>query len=485
MDRVNILYVFADQLNYGALGCNGNRVVRTPNADRLAREGVVFDRAFSSCPICSPYRAQILTGRYSHANGVIDNEYALYDDQTTIAQILQARGYRTAYVGKWHLGYPPYTAPRRHGFDDLYAYNCTHRYYDVSYWHNEEGPLPMVGFAPQVETQLALDYIRAHQREHPEQPFCLFLSWGPPHWSTTGAERDYGEYPPEYDVYDPAQVDLPGNVPRQFEAFERREIADYCAMVSALDDCLGRLLEALDEWGLADETIVCFASDHGDHLGAHGYGKPGAADAWMDHTLQLSKGTPYEEAAHIPFLLRYPARVPGNWRSQTFLNSVDVMPTLLGLVGEDLPEGVQGADLAHAVLGLEGEEPDSVYLQMLGPGWPDRVKSVGLWRAVRTERYTYARWADLGGKRLLLDRQVDPLEMTNWVDDPAYSEVVDQLEGRLQAWMAKTGDPFDTGWRLPQTDMLDLGQTLIAPEWYARAPQAYVAALTGAYKEDK
>ena len=236
-------------------------------------------------------------------------------------------------------------------------------------------------------------------------------------------------------------------------------------------------MEALDERGLAEDTIVCFSSDHGDHLGAHGYGKPGATDSWMDHTLQLSKGTPYDEAAHIPFLLRYPANVPGNRRSQTFLNSVDVMPTLLGLAGGGVPDSVQGTDLSHTALGLSGDEPDSVYLQMLGPGWPDRIKSVGLWRAVRAERYTYARWADRGGKRLLLDRQLDPLEMHNRVDDPEYREIAEQMERRLQAWIAETGDPFDTGRRLPQTDMLDLGQTFIRPEWAARAPQEYVAAL--------
>ena len=151
-----------------------------------------------------------------------------------------------------------------------------------------------------------------------------------------------------------------------------------------------------------------------------------------------------------------------------------------------IPQGVQGKNLAHAALGLPGEEPDSVYLQMLGPGWPDRVKSVGLWRAVRTDRYTYARWADCGGKpglsgaegRLLLDRQDDPLEMQNRVDDPQYAETVESLERRLQAWIAETGDPFDSGRRLPQTDMLDLGQTFIKPEWYALAPDEYVAALT-------
>ena len=199
----------------------------------------------------------------------------------------------------------------------------------------------------------------------------------------------------------------------------------------------------------------------------------------MDPRLQLSKGTPYEEAAHIPFLLRYPARVPGNRRSQTFLNSVDVMPTLLGLCGVGVPGSVQGTDLAHAALGLPGEEPDSVYLQMLGPGWPDRIKSVGLWRAVRTDRYTYARWADCGGKRLLFDRHVDPLEMHNWLEDPAYAASVEWLESRLQAWIAKTDDPFDTGRRLPETGMLDLGQSFTRPEWYALAPQGYAAALTG------
>jgi arylsulfatase A-like enzyme len=335
----------------------------------------------------------------------------------------------------------------------------------------------MVDFAPRVETQLALDYLRAHRRDCAARPFCLVLSWGPPHWSTTGAERDYGEYPHGYELYDPARVDLPGNVPRQFETFERREIADYYAMVTALDDCMGRLLGALDEWGLAEDTIVCFSSDHGDHLGAHGYGKPGAADAWMDASLQLSKGTPYDEAVHIPFVLRYPSRVTGNRRSETFRNSVDVMPTLLKLCDAGAPTGVQGRDLSHAALGVPGQEPDSVYLQMMGPGWPDRVKSVGLWRAVRTARYTYARWADYGGKRMLLDRQDDPLEMQNRIDDPGYAETAQRLESRLQAWIAEAGDPFDSGSRLPQTDMLDLGQNFIRPEWYARAPEQYAAAL--------
>ena len=175
--------MFADQLRYDALACNGNPMIRTPNLDRLAREGVAFDGAFANCPLCSPYRAQMLTGNYSQMNGVICNEYRLFDHQRTLAHRLKQHGYRTAYVGKWHLGYPPYPEHRRYGFDDLIAYHCIHNYYQVKYYHNERGPFPMVQFAPIVETDLALQYLREHAVGRSAQPVCLVMSWGPPHWN--------------------------------------------------------------------------------------------------------------------------------------------------------------------------------------------------------------------------------------------------------------------------------------------------------------
>ncbi len=477
MSKPNILYVFADQLRYSGLACNGNPVVRTPNFDRLAHEGVVFDQAFASCPLCSPYRAQLITGRYAHINGVICNEYRLFDNQTTMAHMLKSAGYKTAHIGKWHLGHPPYTETMRYGFDDLYAYNSMDDHYQISYWRNEEGPLRMVEFGPYVETQLALDYIREHQQHAPEQPLCLFLSWQPPHWSFVDSERDYGAYPQEYNLYDPEQVDVPGNVPRQFRDFARREIADYYGMISALDACMGRILDALDEWGLAENTILCFSSDHGDHLSSHGYGKPGPCDAWMHPSLGASKGTPYEESIHVPFILRYPARAVGYRRTDTMLNSVDVLPTLLGLCEVAIPEDVQGRDLSHAALGRSGEEPDSVYLQMLGTGWPSRESWTGSWRGLRTRRYTYARWKVPGDRCVLYERETDPLEMRNVVGDPAYAHIARQMEERLQEWMQATRDPFDTGARLPVTGMLDLGQAFTSVRWHEHAPREYVAAI--------
>jgi arylsulfatase A-like enzyme len=158
-------------------------------------------------------------------------------------------------------------------------------------------------------------------------------------------------------------------------------------------------------------------------------------------------------------------------------NSVDVLPTLLGLCGVAIPADVQGRDLSHAALGLAGEEPDSVYLQMLGPGWPTRREWTGLWRGLRTHSYTYARWRVPAEGRALYDREADPLEMRNVVDDPAYARVARQMEGRLQAWMQATQDPFDTGARLPVTGMLDLGQAFSTVRWHEHAPPEYVAAI--------
>jgi arylsulfatase A-like enzyme len=154
-------------------------------------------------------------------------------------------------------------------------------------------------------------------------------------------------------------------------------------------------------------------------------------------------------------------------------NSVDVLPTLLGLCGIAVPDDVQGKNLSHAALGTVGEEPDSLYLQILGPGWPDRTKRVGLWRGVRTHRYTYARWRDRDGLCVLYDRDKDPFEVHNCVDDPEYAPVAEEMEARLLRWIEETGDPFDTGKRLPVTEMLDLGQVFTHPKWTKLAPSEY------------
>ena len=454
MKRPNILFAFSDQQRYNTLGCTGNDIIQAPNLDQLAQDGVCFDQAFSACPICSPYRAQVLTGRYAHANGVVDNEYKLFDDPT-LAHTLKEAGYTTAYVGKWHLGYGPYSEEKRHGFDHMAAYDCQHNYYSTTYYENTDGPYAINGWAPSGETDLALRFLQEHQERNEDAPFFLMLSWGPPHWP-------YDQYPTEFDRYDPCDIDLPSNVPEQMADFARREIADYYGNISALDCEMGRLMSWLDDNDLAENTILCFSSDHGDHLSSHGYGKP--MDMWLHHTKRASKATPYEESIHIPFLLRYPERVAAGRRTDTMFNSVDVMPTLLSLAGVSIPTGVQGQDLSHSVLGRSGPEPDSVYLQILGQGWPHRGDWVGCWRGIRTRRWVYARWHGTNDV-LLFDRENDPCEMDNLAGRPAFAAVQASMEERLKQWISDTGDPFDSGDRDPGTGMLCLGQEFADERW--------------------
>lgn len=456
-ERPNVLFVFADQLRYSALGSNGNQVVRTPNLDRLAGQGIAFDRAFSSHPLCSPYRAHVMTGRYGQLNGVVDNEYCLRDDQVTLPQALKAAGYHTAFVGKWHLGEGPYTQDKRYGFDYMAAYNCQHAYYKTSYWENERGPIKNDTWAPVGETDLAIRFIENHRRETPGAPFALIMSWGPPHWP-------YDQYPKEFKIYDPATVDLLPNVPVQMAAFARKEIADYYGNVSALDAQVGRLMAALDQLGIAGNTIVCFSSDHGDHLSSHGFGKP--ADKWMHPTMRASKASPFDEAAHIPFIMRFPGRVAPSRRTAAMFSSVDVMPTLLGLCGVAVPKDVQGRDLSYVATGKEGPPPpDSVYLQNMGTGWPNRSQWVGFWRGVRTDRWLYARWHNKERGPLLFDLKNDPYEQRNLAGQKEFAKVQQQMEDRLKQWMTETHDPFDTGPRDPKTSMLLLGQKFADKKW--------------------
>jgi len=468
MKRPNILFVFADQWRYAALGANGNPEVRTPNLDRLASEGVVFDQAFSGYPLCSPYRGALLTGRYAHANGVVDNEYKLRDGEVTLAHVLGREGYRTGFIGKWHLGYGPFPAEKRYGFDYLAGYDCGYGFYKTEYHENERGPILFNCWSSEGETSLAIRFLEEHKKEQASRrsaasPFALMVAWAPPHWP-------YQEFPQEFNTFDPGRITVPKNVPVQMKEFAAREIALYYGSVAALDHQMGRLLDALDRLDFAEDTIVVFTSDHGDHLSSHGFGKPG--DHWLPPYMRASKATPYEESIHVPFLLRWPGRAAAGSRTPILLNTVDIMPTLLTLSNIDVP-GVAGAgirvpataDLSHAVTGADGPWPDSVYLQQMGEGWPRRGRWVGFWRGVRTDRWVYARWKDGEVGPLLFDRASDPEEMKNLAGRPEHGETQSQLEARLQRWLAETGDPFDTGERDPKTGMLLLGQEFNDDRW--------------------
>lgn len=465
--RPNLLFVFSDQQRYSALGANGNQIIQTPAIDQLAAEGMVCDNMFSNHPLCSPYRAILLTGRYAWQNGVIDNEYRPRRDIPTLPGTLSSHGYGTGHVGTFHLAKGPYVREERYGLDYLATLDVDGGagFFNRSYYENESGPTAFEGWAPAVETDFAIRFMESHLDARPDDPFALFVSWRPPHWP-------YPQYPDEYAIYDPADMVVPGNVPQQMVDFARREIADYYGCCTGLDAQMARLMEALDRLGIDDTTIVCYTSDHGDHLSSHGYGKP--FDHWLHESMRASKATPYEESIHVPFVVRWPDVMLAGSRSDAFMGAIDLVPSLLGACGVPLPAELQGRDLSGI---WRGEEPpsdtgrtpgasESVYLQNMAHGWPNRDGWVGRWRGVRTERWTYARW--FGNERgpWLFDRLNDPLEMVNLADSAEARPALEEMESRLHRWMEATHDPFEYGRRGPR-GFLELGQEFADPQKYA------------------
>ncbi|HUT19322.1 MAG TPA: sulfatase [Anaerolineae bacterium] len=463
MKQPNIVFVFADQWRAQATGYAGNPTVQTPNLDRLAQESVNFTHAAAGCPVCSPYRASLLTGQYPLTHGVFVNDVYLQPNPHSLAHTFAGNGYATAYIGKWHVdghGRSSYIPPeRRQGFDYWKALECTHSYNQSAYYAGDsDEKLTWEGYDAIAQTRDAQRYIRDHARE---EPFLLVLSWGPPH-------APYGTAPEEYRaLYDPADIALRANVPQeevarameeQAERWARRaaqdprfkdvprsrfqstiegDLAGYYAHCTALDACVGDLRDTIRACGIEEDTIFCFTSDHGDMLGSHG---------------QFKKQQPWEESIRVPFLLRYPALLGrGGQEVGALIDAPDIMPTLLGLCGLAIPDTVEGLDYSGYLQG--GDEPSDGAVLLMCPqpfGQWSRTSSSDAprhggreYRGLRTRCYTYTRTLD--GPWLLFDNEEDPYQMENLVDRPAYAALVRDLDAWLQRRLDALGDEFLPG----------------------------------------
>ncbi len=467
----NILFVFADQWRADATGYAGDPNVKTPNLDRLADQAIMFTHAVSGCPVCSPYRGSLLTGQRPLTHGVFVNDVQLPGEALTIAEVLGRQGYETAYIGKWHLdghGRSSYIPPeRRQGFEYFKVLECTHNYNRSAYYEGND-PTKRVweGYDAAAQTEDAISYLRRHARG--QKPFLLMLSWGPPH-------NPYETAPERFRaMYDPAKIKLRPNVPPEEAEVARRELAGYYAHCSALDECVGRLWKALRDEEIERDTIFIFTSDHGDMLHSHG---------------EIRKQKPWDESIRVPLLVRYPRLLgEGGKRLDAPINSEDLLPTLLGLAGAEIPETVEGkgnrsrsgrglvhfSDNSGALASktsaenmdlspslpprerLEGKD-FSGYMQggddpsggaaLLTCPWPfgewTRSRGGREYRGVRTRRYTYAQ--TLEGPWLLFDNQADPYQLKNLVNAPQYAELQAQLKGILERKLKDAGDSFLPG----------------------------------------
>jgi arylsulfatase A-like enzyme len=419
--KPNIVFLFADQWRGSATGYEGDPNVKAPNLDRLAKESLNFRNAVSVLPVCTPYRAALMSGRYPTSTGIFMNDLHLPDKEFCIAEALKEAGYTTGYIGKWHIdgnGRSAYIPPeRRQGWEYWKAFECSHNYMNSPYYSGDSNVKKhWEGFDSFAQTKDAQQYIRDNASG--SKPFALMLSYGPPH-SPHQAPKKYVE------MYPIDKIKLPPNVPAKDQPKVKKFAQGYYAQCTIVDECVGEILKTLEETGLADNTIVVFTSDHGETLGSHGVKENWKQVAWS-------------ESAHVPFLLRYPAVQKGKARVVTTpLTTPDIYPTLLGLAGIGIPKTVEGMDLAPLL--REGRDEDRAVLYMgvapfSMPGFEQE------YRAIRTNQYTYVRRLD--GPWLLYDDVKDPNQIDNLVAKPGFAELLVKLDADLSAQLKSIGDEF-------------------------------------------
>ena len=424
--KPNILIVLADQWRAQAFGFAGDPNVRTPNFDRLASESIRFINAVAGMPVCSPTRASLLTGQRPLTHGVFLNDVPLNPNAMTIARVLKSEGYDTAYIGKWHLNGDGRSTfiprERRQGFDYWKVLECTHDYSNSYYYADAPDKLKWPGYDAIAQTRDACDYLRSRAKS--EKPFLLFLAWGPPHDPYFSAPAKYRA------LYDPAKLTLRPNVSDKLQGEVRKILAGYYAHCTALDDCMGELLQTLRDTGLAEDTILVFSSDHGDMLGSQG---------------MFKKQKPFDESIRVPMLVRWPGGLGLKPRSLNApINSEDVMPTLLGLCGVPIPKSVEGLDYSGCL--RDGKAPgDGATVVLCAAPFGEWERRAGgkEYRGVRTTCYTYVR--DLNGPWQLYDNRTDPYQTNNLVNVPAHATLQTEMEALLKRKLRERGDEFLSG----------------------------------------
>lgn len=460
-ERPNILFIMSDDHAYQAISAYGSNRNQTPNIDRLAKEGMRFDRAFVTNSICGPSRAVILTGKYSHLNGFPDNSAQAWFNgrQTTAPKLLQAAGYNTAVVGKWHLNSDPI------GFDYWHILQGQGPYYNPP-MKTPEGVVRHEGYTTDIITDVALDWLKT--KRDPNKPFFLMYQHKAPHRNWQPAPRHLDKYKdvtvpePEtlFDDYSgrtkpaaenqmsvaihltPADLKLAppgGQTSEQQAAFMKayaaenqkveaaklegkertkwnyqRFVKDYLRCVDAVDENVGRVLDYLDQSGLAKNTVVFYTSDQGWYLGEHG---------WYD------KRWMYEESFRTPLLVRWPGKTQPSGVSDKMVMNLDFAETFLDIAGLKVPDEMQGRSIVPILQGqLPADWRKSVYYHYYEFPQPHHVHPH---TGVRTDRHKLIHFYTIDAWELF-DLGKDPHELMSVYDDPAYAMVVADMKKELQ-----------------------------------------------------
>ncbi len=436
----NLLILTNDQHRADCVACYGNSVVRTPAADRLAREGVRFSDHYVQAPQCVPSRGSLHTGRYPHVHRAFTNRSRLPDREHTLASTLNERGYLTASIGE-----KPFAPNESKGGFQLISGDAeVNAGLRKAGWNGEKlkefqealkqpfqtvpAPYPEELDGSSVFASLAVDFLRQNRAK----PFFLHVNFRRPHHPF--------DPPRPYDrMYEGATVppvyrrdnEMANKPPQQVSALAssvgfdlrkmtaedlRRITSYYYGSITLTDKCIGRVVDELDSLGLASNTLVVFNSDHGEMLGTHG--------------LLFKGGYMYDDLLRTPLFLRLPGKVPAGRALDAMVQEIDLMPTLLGLLGAPVPEGVQGRSMIPLIEQQQGVRwNETVYAEF------PTIKAVRTrdWKLVYYPGKTYGE---------LYDMRNDPHELANLWDDPSRAQARHEMMGRLADWLISSHDPL-------------------------------------------
>ena len=471
--KPNILFIMTDDHASHAISIYGSLINKTPNIDRLAKEGMRFDNCFCTNSICAPSRAVILTGKHSHLNGIRDNSSRFDGSQQTFPKLMQAEGYQTIMIGKWHLKSEPT------GFDYWNVLPGQGHYYNPDMIEmGEKKRFP--GYVNDIVTDIALDFLKNHREK--SKPFMMMLHHKAPHrnWqpalrhlkdytnrtfpepetlfddyssrSTAAAEQEMTvkehlilDYdlkmgpPPKRmtenqkaaweEIYGPKKDKFQKNPPEGDDLIRwkyQRYMQDYLGCIAAVDENVGRVLDYLDDTGLSENTMIVYTSDQGFYLGDHG---------WFDKRFM------YEESLRMPFLIRYPSHIQAGSCNNDLVSNLDFAPTFLAVAGLDKPMDMQGLSMDGLLTGIkEPQWRQSLYYHYYE--FP-AVHMVKRHYGVRTMRYKLMHFYHDIDAWELYDLKKDPHELNNVYGDPAYTDAVKELQTELKHLQALYGDSRD------------------------------------------
>jgi N-acetylglucosamine-6-sulfatase len=446
--RPNLLFVLMDDVRWDELGCTGHTFSRTPNIDRIVREGAQFTNAFATTPLCSPSRACFLTGRYAHTHGILDNvdRSALSHRLVTFPKLLHDAGYETGFVGKWHMGVDDSPRP---GFDYWFSVKGQGAYFNPEI--NENGRAGRTsGYITDIFTDRAVAFLNRKRT----RPFLLCLSEKAVHPNVTqNADGSVTQLPdggvrpaPRHaSLYagrlfqrrpnaesgaggKPALMRQIGNLPPlgPDTGTDDETIRNRARMMASVDEGLGRIREVLSRSGELDNTVIIFTSDEGYFFGEHG--------------LSEERRLAYEESIRIPMLVRYPGLVKAGSKIDRAALNIDIAPTLLDLAGVTLPPGMHGRSLVPLLKGNSVEWRRSFLIEYFSDTVMARIRNMG-YQAVRTDTWKYIRYTELRGMDELYNLQTDPYEMKNLINDPAAGHALQQMRQELARLLQESGAP--------------------------------------------